>query len=142
MTQNKYINLGDYMSRLLKIVIEDKEGNIIELDEAYLKKDGGIKGAYKKGKEILDCVIYFDEPINEEGLCSKRFKYNFLFDEKVDLIEGQMFCIGDTKFQVIRKKECFSECSLVKSNLYCSLRSAVFIKALEEGTVKINDKIK
>lgn len=134
--------MGDCMSKLLKIMIEDNEGNIIEVEEAHLKEDGGIRGAYKKGKEISDCVIYFNEPINEAGLCSKRFKYNFLFDEKVNLTEGQLFYIGNTKFKVIRKKECFSECSLVENGLYCPLRSVIFAKSQQEGTVKINDEIK
>ncbi|MBZ4662921.1 MAG: hypothetical protein JG776_603 [Caloramator sp.] len=130
------------MSRLICIKYEDKEGIQLSVEQVEALKDGGIKGAYKKGKEVLDCVIYFDEKINPKGLCSRRFKYNLLFDEVVNLNKGQNFKIGDIEFVVLRNKECFSECELVKQKSYCPLRNSVFIRALENGVIKVGDEIK
>lgn len=130
------------MSRLICIKYEDKEGIQLSVEQVEVLKDGGIKGAYKKGKEVLDCVIYFDEKINLKGLCSRRFKYNLLFDEVVNLNKGQNFKIGDIEFVVLRNKECFAECELVEQKAYCPLRNAVFIRALESGIIKVGDEIK
>lgn len=130
------------MSRLISIKYEDKEGKELSVEQAEVLKDAGIKGAYKKGKEVLDCVVYFDEKINPKGLCSKRFKYNLLFDEVVNLNKGQNFKIGDIEFIVLRNKECFVECELVEEKSYCPLRNAVFIRALESGVIKLGDEIK
>jgi hypothetical protein len=130
------------MSRLICIKYENKEGRELLVEKVEVLKDGGIKGAYKKGKEVLDCVICFDEEINPNGLCSRRFKYNLLFDEVVNLNKGQKFKIGDIEFLVLRNKECFSECELVKQKYYCSLRNVVFVRALESGIIKVGDEIK
>lgn len=134
--------LGDRMSRLIKIRLEDVSGNELDLKEVEVVKGGGIKGSYKKGKELLDCTVYFDEPLNPKGLCSKRYKYNILLDEKLDLKLGQIFKIGQINFEVVRKKECFKECILVQDSSYCPLRSAVFIRAIQDGVIKIGDEIK
>lgn len=133
---------GDNMSKLIEIRVEDKNGNTLCLNEVNVSKRGGIEGNYKKGKEVNDCVIYFDKFINYDGLCSKRFKYNFLFDEYIDFHFAQRFKIGDVEFEVVKIKECFNECNLLKNNMDCNIRNAVFVKSLDDGIIKIGDIIK
>ncbi|WDC84400.1 hypothetical protein PL321_00820 [Caloramator sp. mosi_1] len=130
------------MSRLIEIKYEDKSGCEVLKNKVEVVKDGGIKNSYKKGREVFDCVVYFKDEINPKGLCSKRFKHNLLFDEAVDLREGQTFKIGGLDFLVLRNKDCFAECELVVGKSHCPLRKAVFIRALENGVISIGDEIK
>lgn len=134
--------------KIVAISIKNKNGDLLELDKAYLIEGKGLeddKNAKGGQRQISLLPLKVRSMINKgdlEGLCIRRYMENLTYSGDA-LTKGGIYKIGEARIQVTREnKKCFPECKNIIDNLYCPLvENATFAKIIKSGNIRLNDVI-